>query len=426
MMSNELVRLWERFSPDRRRVIYYLDYVDNNGKRVRKSLHHGNKRKAERQAAQLKAKLLQTGYKDITPMKLSTLLTDYLERTSSQIEPSTAASAAYRMQDFIAANGDLLADQITFTHCERFQQYCIARGLSPASVNSHIKMVRRIFSLAVRRGQLEANPFDGMQFIKVPQRAVRLLNENEINRLLRMSTPQILWKTRILIAKTAALRRGEILNLTANDIDYDKSRIIVQPKADSKTTWRWVVKDKERRILPMVQPVANLLARIQADLPDDQPYLLLTPERYQRVMYLKKTGRLIDRVAKCPDNNFRRNWLVLCKKAGVEKATFHDLRATCITEWLEQGVMPHEVQRLAGHSSVETTMRYYVGIRDTMIDKARQASLSALGQEFVTVLSHQPKNDKNGDENPVLSALQTLVNAGVIKIGATGLEPATS
>ena len=290
-----------------------------------------------------------------------------------------------------------------------------------------IEYYRKIrFSLAVKRGQLEENPFEGIPLMKTPQGSVRLLNSNEIDRLLRVGIKNTIWKARILIAKTAGLRRGEILNLTTNDVDYDKSRIIVQPKSNSSETWRWVVKDKERRELPMIEEVAQLLARIQANLPDGQPYLLISPERYQHMIYLKRAGKLKDRVAKCPDNNFRRNWLHLCSKAKVEDSTFHDLRATCITEWLEQGVMPHEVQRLAGHSSIETTMRYYVGIRDEMIDKARQASEVALSQDPVTVLSQQHNKQLKGNNSDVADALQTLVKAGVITIGVTGLEPATS
>ncbi len=166
-MPNELVRLWERPSPDSGKITYYLDYMDDSGKRVRKSLRHGNRRKAERQAKQLESKLRQ-GYHDQKRMKLTELLKDYLERTATQVESSTAESAAYRMQDFIAANGDIYADQITFRHCEKFQQYCINKELSPASVNTHIKMVRRIFSLAVKRGQLEENPFEGIPLMKTP------------------------------------------------------------------------------------------------------------------------------------------------------------------------------------------------------------------------------------------------------------------
>ena len=88
--------------------------------------------------------------------------------------------------------------------------------------------------------------------------------------------------------------------------------------------------------------------------------------------------------------------------------------------------MPHEVQRLAGHSSIETTMNYYVGIRESMIDRARQASSAALDDKSWCRLVQEPQNTKNNKEKELASAMQTLISAGVIKIGARGLEPPTS
>lgn len=380
----ELVRLRTRPSRDGSSFKYFIDYLDENGKRVRKSLGHTDRKKAERQRAQFEREL-RMGIVEPDSMKFSELLEDYLQRTRTQVEPSTSASAAYHMKDFIAANGNIYADTITFRHCEKFQQHCIDRGLSPASVNTHIKMVKRIFSLAVKRGQLEKNPFNGFPLMKVPRKAIRLLSQNEIQRLLTAAKDPV-WKAKIMLSKTAGLRRGEVLNLTINDIDFDKGKVIVQPKPDTDSTWRWVVKDKERRELPLIESVAQLLADIIAGLPEGQPYLFLSTERYEHLLMLKKSGKLIDRVAKCPEANFRRGWKLICERASVEDVTFHDLRATCITEWFEHGMMPHEVQRLAGHSSIETTMTYYVEIRESMIDRARQASSTALGTDFGTHL----------------------------------------
>ena len=389
-MKNEkkLVTLWERPSFDGLGFTYYLLYTDENGKRRQKSLGHSDKRKAERQRAKFE-RHLRMGNVEQCSLTLEELLKDYLERTRTQIEESTANSASYRMKDFIAAVGNVRSDAVTYRHAERFQQYCIDKGLSPASANTHIKMVRRIFSLAVKRGQIEKNPFDGISLLKVPHGLVRLVTEKEFQRILNAAAQEPIWNARILLAKTSGLRRGEILNLTLNDVDFAKGKIVVQPKLNTKFTWRWVVKDKERREAPLVEEAAKILIRLQEKMPDGQPYLLLPPERYQHLIRLKEAGQLIDRVCKCPDNNFRRNWLHLCKKASIEDLTFHDLRATCITEWFEQGMMPHEVQRLAGHSSIETTMKYYVGFRETMIDRARQASSAALnGNSVANLLQH--------------------------------------
>jgi len=131
-------------------------------------------------------------------------------------------------------------------------------------------------------------------------------------------------------------------------------------------------------------------------------------------------------VAKCPDNNFRRNWLHICKMAGLENATFHDLRATCITEWFEQGLMPHEIQRLTGHASIETTMRYYVGIRETMIDRARLASTAAMDDNLVARQLRAPQKAEMGIKKAVSRLSYLPDTARLPKIGATGLEPATS
>ncbi len=65
--------------------------------------------------------------------------------------------------------------------------------------------------------------------------------------------------------------------------------------------------------------------------------------------------------------------------------------------------MPHEVQKLAGHSSIEATMKYYVGIREAMIDKARKASSAALDSDFVARLLRAPNPGQKQERLPTIS-----------------------
>ena len=88
--------------------------------------------------------------------------------------------------------------------------------------------------------------------------------------------------------------------------------------------------------------------------------------------------------------------------------------------------MPHEVQRLAGHASINTTMKYYVGIRESMIDRASQASSAALGEDSVANLLQTAQNSQNDKKEAMPLTLQAIDAASVTEIGATGLEPATS
>jgi len=208
---------------------------------------------------------------------LTELLEDYLERTRTQIEPATARGATYGMKDFVAAVGDIYADRVTYKHCERFHQYCV-------------------------------------------------FSKQEFDRILTAARSPI-WKVRILLAKTAGLRKDE-----------------------------------------------------------------LTYE-----------------MCKCPDCNFGRGWRSTFEKAGIEAVAFRDLRSTCITEWFEQGLLPHEVQKLAGHADIRTTMKYYVGIRESLIGRARGASSAALGGDFS---AHCVRGAQSGENGKDVTSTSPCAQAG--------------
>jgi integrase len=49
-------------------------------------------------------------------------------------------------------------------------------------------------------------------------------------------------------------------------------------------------------------------------------------------------------------------------RANVKKCTIHDLRRSAITNWAQE--LPFQVvHELAGHSSIKTTMKYYLVVR---------------------------------------------------------------
>jgi hypothetical protein len=75
---------------------------------------------------------------------------------------------------------------------------------------------------------------------------------------------------------------------------------------------------------------------------------------------------------------------------------------------------------------IDTTMKYYVGIRGSTIDRARKASIVALGENSVANLLQTPKKCQIGKKDAVSVPSKLPDIAGVTEIGATGLEPATS
>jgi integrase len=77
--------------------------------------------------------------------------------------------------------------------------------------------------------------------------------------------------------------------------------------------------------------------------------------------------------------NLQRHFKSLLKRAGLpESFRFHDLRHTCATLLLRQGVNPKFVQELLGHADVSLTLNVYSHVLPDMGDAATGAMDDAL------------------------------------------------
>ena len=54
-----------------------------------------------------------------------------------------------------------------------------------------------------------------------------------------------------------------------------------------------------------------------------------------------------------------------------------------ITNWFYEGLKITEVMRLAGHSKYDTTLKYYLAVKDDLVDKARQAVRHRVSREML-------------------------------------------
>jgi integrase len=131
-------------------------------------------------------------------------------------------------------------------------------------------------------------------------------------------------------------------------------------------------------VLPLAAVMAKMINDLTLGLPDKQIYPMLSAKRYAMIMERKRQGRLTDRLRKCPDEYWSKQFRVILDKVGITAAKFHNLRSTCLTEWLEGGLEPHEVKELAGHADIKTTINYYTAVRDEVVDRARTASEKCL------------------------------------------------
>jgi len=319
-------------------------------------------------------------------MRLSEFVTDSLTRTGDQIRESTRTEYAAAMADFIRIVGDLDYQSICHKHAEQFLQARLDAGDSAGTTAKKIRHLKRVFQLAVDRGQLDQNPLARLRQPKTPKRKVRVYSIDECDRMLRASLEVrdrwvVQWDLLIAFGLVTGMRKSEMLNLVWGDIDFGAGVVEVQPKANSVETWAWRVKDTDRRTLGLANAVLSQLTDLQASRPEGYPYVFVPPGRYDRIQRLRAAGKWTYSHSRLKViNNFRPQFNAIRQRAGIADGRFHDLRSTALTNWFAMGLKEYEVMRLAGHSKFETTHRFYLAVADDLVDRARHASDAAVGQ----------------------------------------------
>jgi len=184
------------------------------------------------------------------------------------------------------------------------------------------------------------------------------------------------WDLMTSVALATAMRRAELLNCTWGDVDFDAQTIEVNPKQNTKETWEWLIKDADRRTLPLPEEIVQMLVDHQTQQPEGYPYVFVPKARYnyiQNVLRPKGKWTLSDSRLKVV-NNFKRSFDKILRKAGVKAGTFHDIRRTTISMWLANGMSEYDVMVLAGHSSFATTHKFYIAVADDLVRRARVAT----------------------------------------------------
>ncbi len=384
----QLVKLSKRSRRSGQTFTYALRYKDEVGKQRCESLGHKNRQKAERQRSQ-KEKELQMGYVAPNSIRLRDFMEDSLKRTGDQIRESTRREAKSAMKDFIGIIGNIDFCSVILAHGELYIQACLDRGNSKATIAKKLRHIKRLFTLAVNRKQLDENPLQFISMPKAPKKKINIYSDAQCQRIEKAvqeftfncdSEKSVKWDLLITVALATAMRRAELLNCTWADIDFDAQTIEVNAKENTKDTWKWFIKDSDQRTLPLTEEIVQMLVDHQAQQPEGYPYVFVPTARYdyiQDVLRPKGKWTLSDSRLKVV-NNFKRDFDKILRKAGVKSGTFHDIRRTAISMWFANGMSEYDVMTLAGHSSFATTHKFYLAVADDLIHRARAATVQGL------------------------------------------------
>lgn len=332
--------------------VYYIN-MRVNGRRIRKKA--GKSKKLAYKLLydlELKAERNQLGFLDLKDALITDFITQkYLPYCETQHRLPTTQRYRSALHNFITyIQNETKIKNLSDLSTEDIEQFKIHRKKMPVSrngsdpkkakkvskgaksytVNFEIMAIKTMLNIAVKWKYLESSPAEGVKPLKTEDvKPRRFLVEAECKKLLKHSSKE-LYPIFYMLLNTG-MRRSELVNLEWTDIDLDKSTIKIRRKEF------WKPKTGEREI-----PISPGLFGVFSNLPKKGDFV-----------FIGDGGRQIGA-------DWLRNQLVkTAKKASIPDLTGpHDLRHTFASRLFEKGVDAPSVQRLMGHSSIETTMIY--------------------------------------------------------------------
>jgi integrase len=236
--------------------------------------------------------------------------------------------------------GRMKLASIQSQHIQRLYTKKLGSGLSKKTVHHIHGTLRRVLNKAVKRGLIQRNPCDGVTPPRIDKQVPSVWTIEEAKTFLSAVSDHR-WYGIYLIALTTGARRGEILGMEWQNINWIKGTITI-----NKT----IVEIKGKATI--TSPKTKLSSRTIV-LPSLVLDLLKENRKSSVWIFPSERGNPLS-----PRNLLRHFYSVL-EKLDVPKIRFHDLRHTAATILLQKDVHPKKVQELLGHSSITLTLDTY-------------------------------------------------------------------
>lgn len=325
--------------------------TDANGKRRRKTVYGKTRKEVADELTRAQNQKLDGTLAPESKLTVKEFLDRWLrDAVSISTKISTQANYAQVIKVHLTPRiGGLKLSKLTPAAVQAVYSDMARKGKSVRMQELTHSILRRALVVGMKWGLLTRNVCDAVERPK-PQRAeMKTLTPAEAAKFLQASREDRMYALYVL-AIVGGLRQGELLALEWQDIDLAAATLAVRrtlvyvnrefSTGDPKT-------EKSRRVVHLPQIAVRAL-------------------RAHRAQSLREGLAGNPRVFTTPEGTeIRREWLLrrslrpLLKAAKVPEIRFHDLRHSCATLLLSEGVHPKIVQERLGHSSIQMTMDVY-------------------------------------------------------------------
>lgn len=345
------------------------------GKRKRKWASGKTKREVEDKLTEIAHSLLTGTYTDGSSITVKEYLQNWLH---TYCEPNLAPTTleSYKMiidKHIIPSLGEI---QLQKLQSFNIQNYVAAKlkygrldgkgGLSGKSVTYHIRILSEALKHAKKMRYIMQNPCNDIEMPKTKKYTAKVYDAKQLAELFKAAADNDI-EIAIILGALAGLRRGEVLGLKWDTVNFEKGTITI-----SETVVRVLntyTKDpKSDTSQRNIAAPDALIKALRAQRKKQLELKLMLGQAYQdnNLVCCRADGSPITPSA------FSHRYKALLTNSNLPYIRFHDLRHSYATLLLKGNVPAKVASALLGHSSVGITLDLYSHVLDEMKEEAAE------------------------------------------------------
>ena len=298
-------------------------------------------------------------------LRLDEYVSEWFEQYKSRLSISTQRSYGVMLRSRITeffSKLDMSVSEITGDELNAFYAFLAGTGIKGATMQRYHSFLHLAFKSAVKRRIIPSNPCDQADRPRSTQYIGSYLNAEEIKRLVDGLKGEPM-RIPVILTAYYGLRRSEALGIKWSAVDFTNKTIsichkIIEGKgANGKTELIGmdVMKTKSSyRTLPLIPFIEEVLLAEKARQEEMKALLRGGYSRkYLDYVCVDAMGNLI------PPAYLTSHFPYILRDLGIKRIRFHDLRHSCASLMLANGVPMKMIQDWLGHSSMSTTANIY-------------------------------------------------------------------
>ena len=246
---------------------------------------------------------------------------------------------------------------LTSGRIDRVESKRQPKGLSPKTVRNIHQIIASAMKLAKEQRLIVADPTEGCALPKLEHKEMKTLPIEQLTSFLREAKDSGVFEM-YYVELATGLRRGELLGLKWEDIDFEHGNLRVKrqiARINGEVVEAPLKTKNAYRTLPLAEDTIQVLKQ-QRMKTGSSPWV-----------FPSSTGGPIS-----PGSVLHMLHRVL-KRAGLPRVRFHDLRHTFATLALQNGVDIKTVSGMLGHFSAGFTLDTYVHVTTAAQKEAAKA-----------------------------------------------------